>query len=225
MASLHAAAARIRTVTFSCFSQRADSRLRRVHVPARWHYALRRTQFLSRAVAEAPRTDRRPDDMDDLSLRRERHPRKGQAEIICKCSPPHFSTTSLSYTVVAAPLIAAAVPVSYPMRVLSPLPARFQPQWSGVHDRQLLVPPECFPVCDPITTTIEECLDAECACTSGNMNALFSCVECTVAVWQTNEGIASGQATLDNFAGKCAAEGIPLAVPTVTASTELPPLP
>ncbi|KAI0288564.1 hypothetical protein BC826DRAFT_1188303, partial [Russula brevipes] len=126
---------------------------------------------------------------------------------------------ALSCTVLAAPLIAAAAAVSHPMRALSPLLARFQPQGSGVHARQLLVPPECFPICDPIATTIEECLDAECACTSGNMNALFSCVECTVAVWQTNESIASGQATLDNFAKECAASGIPLAMPTVTAST------
>ena len=63
----------------------------------------------------------------------------------------------LTSVVLATPLVAAAsAAVSPPMGVLAALLAPFQPQEekSGLHPRQVIVPPECFQVCNAFLDAI-----------------------------------------------------------------------
>ena len=54
----------------------------------------------------------------------------------------------------AASIMAVAVAASSPPASFAAVLAPFQPQGSGLHPRQVMVPSECFPTCDPIITTI-----------------------------------------------------------------------
>jgi hypothetical protein len=61
---------------------------------------------------------------------------------------------ALSRAMLAAPLMAVAVAASSPVGSFSALLAPFQPQGSGLHARQVLVPSECFSICDPVITSV-----------------------------------------------------------------------
>ncbi|KAI9453674.1 hypothetical protein F5148DRAFT_1232250 [Russula earlei] len=123
---------------------------------------------------------------------------------------------ALLYPILAAPLMAAVI-----VRTIDPMvgPLPYRRRESGLHERQtqIIVPSECASICNPIIDTIDSCPTAECACTTPNMDGLFNCLECIVTVRPTILDVANAQADLNRFAEECAVNGIPLAVPTVTA--------
>ncbi|KAF7977956.1 hypothetical protein HWV62_2047 [Athelia sp. TMB] len=94
----------------------------------------------------------------------------------------------------------ASVPVSSALLALSK-------RQTGVAPNNF--PPQCEPGCTSILATISSCDAVACLCTSANIAAYQSCINCLVASTNATQAIvAAGLTAIDEINSECAGKGV-----------------